>query len=162
MNAVALELPGHTFSRLELPHETLDIETTCAQWFSTLLAPAAGAMPQVPGTRQSRRLSDVELVATVYYNRGVDLLAERRFADAVAANAKALRLDPNNATAKGNYLATINNWAIEMATAGQYAQAAKLFRLGMAAHPDFDAFRANYARLLRQWDAARHEKPPLN
>lgn len=162
MNAVAVEVPGHTFSRVELSDETLEIETTCPQWFSTFAAPAAGAMPRVPDTRRPRRLSDVELAATIYYNRGVDLLAERRYAEAVAANAKALRLDPNNATAKGNYVATINNWAIDLATAGQYAQAAKLFRLGMAAHPDFEAFRANYAHLLRQWDAAGHEKPPLN
>ena len=34
----------------------------------------------------------------IYYNRGVDLLAEKRFAEAAAANAKALRLDPTNAT----------------------------------------------------------------
>jgi hypothetical protein len=65
-------------------------------------------------------------------------------------------LDPDNVTARGNYLATINNWGIELATDGQYAKAAKLFRLGLAAHPDFAAFRDNYAHLLRQWDEARH------
>jgi tetratricopeptide (TPR) repeat protein len=155
LKAVALELPGHALSRLELPRETIDVETTCPQWFNM-----AATLP-LPDTRP-RELSDVELVATIYYNRGVDLLAERRFADAVAANAKAVRLDPRNATAKGNYLATINNWGIELATDGRYAKAAELFRLGMSADPGFAAFHVNYDRLLRQWDAAKRENHDSN
>ena len=35
-----------------------------------------------------REVSGVELVATIYYNRGVDLLAKKEFAQAAAANAK--------------------------------------------------------------------------
>ena len=81
-------------------------------------------------------------MATIYYNRGVDLLAEKRFADAAAANAKAVRLDPQNATAKGNFLATINNWAIDLGTSGEYEKAAELLRLGLAADPGYDAFRS--------------------
>ena len=44
--AVALQLPGHAYSRLELCGETLDIETTCPQWFNvsgTLRVPAQPA-----------------------------------------------------------------------------------------------------------------------
>ncbi len=93
----------------------------------------------------------MELVATIYYNRGVDLLAEERFADAAAANLKAVRLDPQNATAKGNLLATINNWAIDLATSGNYEKAAALWQLGLATDPRYDAFRTNYGQLLRQW-----------
>ena len=91
----------------------------------------------------------MELVATIYYNRGVDLLAEERFADAAAANLKAVRLDPQNATAKGNLLATINNWAIDLATSGNYEKAAALWQLGLATDPRYDAFRTNYGQLLR-------------
>ncbi len=109
---------------------------------------APGHRGMVGGRRQ---VSEVELVATIYYNRGVDLLAEKRFADAAAANAKALRLDPQNATAKGNFLATINNWAIDLGTSGEYEQAAELLRLGLAIDPSYDAVRANYVQLFRQW-----------
>jgi tetratricopeptide (TPR) repeat protein len=147
LNAIAMQLPGHARSRLVLPHETLDIETTCPNWFDL----TEDKKPQPIGP--SREINDMQLVATIYYNRGVDLLAERRFADAAAANAKAMRLDPDNATAKGNYLATINNWGIESATAGDYAKAAELFRLGLAADPAFDAIHANYVKLYREWSS---------
>ncbi len=148
LKAVGREMPGHALSRLVLPGETIDVETTCPRWIDEF------GTPSVPHTRS---LTDVELVATIYYNRGIDFLGERRFADAVAANVKAMRLDPHSATAKGNYFATINNWGIELASSGQYAKAAELFRYGMASEPGFKAFRSNYARLMRQWDATRED-----
>ncbi len=146
LKAVGLELPGHAMSRLDLPDETLDIETTCPRWFSRSDPPPAAA-----GRRPLRQISEVELVATIYYNRGVDLLAEKRFAEAVAANAKAVRLDPQNATAKGNFLAAINNWAIDLGTSGDYPKAAELLRLGLATDPSYGAFHANYVQLFHQW-----------
>jgi tetratricopeptide (TPR) repeat protein len=153
LKAVGVQLPGHAMSRLELPGETLDVETTSPRW-----SPGFSRHPGEPakaGTTNSanapRQISDVELVATIYYNLGVDWLLEKKFAAAVAANAKALRLDPANATAKGNYLATINNWAIALGTSGEYEEAAELLRLGQAADPRYDAFRANYVQLFRQW-----------
>ena len=108
LKAVALEIPGHAMSRLELPGETLDIETTCPRWFCAgrpawrcKFPPGwrsdaggsgdggsgrtgrAGAWPASASTerRPLRQVSEVELVATIYYNRGVDLLAEKQFAD---------------------------------------------------------------------------------
>jgi tetratricopeptide (TPR) repeat protein len=165
LRAVGLEVPGHAMSRLQLPDETLDIETTCPRWFALVgeaapeAAPAAGselaagppARPAAKGQRALRQVSEVELVATVYYNRGVDLLAEKHFAEAAAANAKAVRLDPENAVAKGNLLATINNWAIDLGTSGEYEKAAELLRLGLATDPRYEAFRSNYVQLFRQW-----------
>ena len=170
---MALEIPGHAMSRLELPEETLDIETTCPRWFATngrAAEPTTGMRPKRKrqrrpaelvrdsparrggqGPQSPRPISDVELVATIYYNRGVDLLAERRFAEAAAANAKAVRLDPKNAAAKGNLLATINNWAIDLGMSGEYEKAAELLRLGLATDPGYEAFRVNYVQLFRQW-----------
>ncbi|MGO9113747.1 MAG: hypothetical protein ACLP9L_31335 [Thermoguttaceae bacterium] len=177
LKAVGLEVPGHALSRLELPEETLDIETTCPRWFARTDRSDASDSPQAcdptpaehetaaqaelaknwtvrtaaSDQRSLRQVSQVELVATIYYNRGVDLLAERRFADAAAANAKAMRLDPENATAKGNFLATINNWAIDLGASGKYEKAAELLRLGLVADPGYEAFRSNYVQLFRQW-----------
>ena len=53
---------------------------------------------------KAREVSPIQMAAMIYYNRGVDLLSEKRFAEAARANAKALRLDPQNATARGNLL----------------------------------------------------------
>jgi hypothetical protein len=140
LNVVGLEAPGHAMSRLELPKETLDIETTSSRWL---------ARRGVSGTTVPRQISDVQLVATIYYNRGVDWLAEKNYSKAVAANIKAL--DPENAATKGNYLATINNWAIALGLSGEYEKAAVLLRLGQAADSSYEAFRTNYVQLFRQW-----------
>ena len=106
-------------------------------------------LPPLPATR--REVSEVELVATIYYNRGVDLLAQKRFADALAANAKALRLDSSNLTARGNLLATINNWAIELGSQGRYSDAAGLLTQGMALDPSYNTFKANFVHVYYQW-----------
>ncbi|MGA2256608.1 MAG: tetratricopeptide repeat protein [Thermoguttaceae bacterium] len=177
LKAVGLEIPGHAMSRLELPRETLDIETTCPRWFTLNDRASAANLPLAADLTQAehdttvqtesaaqararnaandrralRQVSEVELVATIYYNRGVDLLAEKHFADAAGANAKAVRLDPKSATAKNNFLATINNWAIDLGTSGEYEKAAELLRLGLAADPSYDAFRSNYVQLFRRW-----------
>lgn len=188
LKAVGLEIPGHAMSRLLLPAETLDIETTCPRWFALLDRPRGANVPpageptstaeetlaqaelakqslarDATGERRTmRQVSEVELVATIYYNRGVDLLADKHFADAAAANAKALRLDPENATARGNFLATINNWAIDLGTSGEYEKASELLRLGLAADASYEAFHSNYVQLFRQWSedlcrSGRHE-----
>ncbi|MGA2064288.1 MAG: hypothetical protein ABSG86_04945 [Thermoguttaceae bacterium] len=102
-------------------------------------------------TRPAREVSDVELLAMIYYNRGLDLLGEKRFAEAAAANAKALRLAPGHAAARGNLLATLNNWAIELGSTAHYAEAADLLRLGLAIEPGYEAFRLNWVHLHRQW-----------
>jgi tetratricopeptide (TPR) repeat protein len=160
-----LETPGHAKSRLFLSDGPLDVETTCPRWFRLIGDPRqAEHLPQTlekapaqdccrarqDGCR-AREVSAVEMVAMIYYNRGVDLLAEKQFAAAAAANAKALRLDPSSATAKGNLLATINNWAIALGTQQHYAEAADLLRQGMAMDPSFETFLLNYVHVYHQW-----------
>ncbi len=152
---VALQMPGHAMSRLELADESLAIETTCAGWFAKTPSPSAPLPKGERGDRgaKPRQISDVELVATIYYNRGVDLLAENRFAEATAANAKSLRLDATNATARGNFLATINNWAIHLGKSGNYADAAELLHEGLGIEPSYEAFKLNYVQVFREWSA---------
>lgn len=157
--AVALELPGHAMTRLECDGESLDIETTCPRWFrladrskesSVIAEPIAGLPPG--GDRNRRRpISPVQLVAMIYYNRGVDLLAAKNFPESLAANAKALRLDPASTTARGNLLATLNNWAIDLASARHFAPAAALLSQGLDFDPHYETFRVNYAHVHRQW-----------
>ncbi len=162
-----LETPGHAMSRLILPGESLDIETTCAQGVyrtgdpisrtdrvaKTLIAGPVGAM-QVAIPQKSvaaREITDVQLVAAVYYNRGVESLRRKRYGEALAANAKALRLDPVNAVARGNLLATLNNWAIAEAAAGRHAEAADLLREGLTLDPQYVTFHVNCRHVYRQW-----------
>lgn len=153
-----LEIPGHAMSRLLLAEGPLDVETTCPEWFRLLGDPKKQAelVEKRLGIRRKneaapREVSDVELVATIYYNRGVDLLAAKQFAEAVAANAKALELDPSSATARGNLLATLNNWAIELGSQARYGEAAELLSQGLEIDPGYETFKANFTHVHYQW-----------
>lgn len=160
LDSVGMELPGHAMSRLHLDGKSIDVETTCPAWFrlqhdpqrrAALIAKTIGADPQASAARPAREVSAVELVAMIYYNRGVDLLTAHRFAEAAAANAKALRLDPSSDTARGNLLATLNNWAITVGAGQEYERAIDLLQQGMALDPHYETFAANYVHLYYQW-----------
>lgn len=156
-----VELAGHTMSRLIVPGQRLDIQTTCPSWFQALDAPEAQAelVQATPGKplreeqATPRELSKVALVATIYYNRGVERLGRRRFAEAAAANVKALRLDPASTAARGNLVATLNNWAIDLSAQGRHAEAMALLRQGLAIDPVHAALRINAAYLRAEWMA---------
>lgn len=154
-----LEMPGHAMSRLLLPDGFCDVETTCPRWFELQSDPkrqaelSAGAKGVSAADRaKAREVSPVEMTAMIYYNRGVDLLGEKRFAEAAAANAKALRLDPTNRTARGNLLATLNNWAIDLGASEHYAEAINLLRQGLALEPAYETFALNYVHLHHRWN----------
>jgi tetratricopeptide (TPR) repeat protein len=160
LEVMGVEVPGHAISRLVLPDGVLDVETTCPTWFRLLDDPkkqaaaveetlgAAVAGSTSPGRR--RTVSAVELVATIYYNRGVDLLGRRQFAEAVSANAKALRLDPLNTTARGNLLASLNNGAIAVGSDGRYEEAIEILNVGLALDSNYATFKTNYVHLYQQ------------
>ena len=161
LSARGLEYPGHVMSRLLQAGGPLDVETTCPRWFELLddpqqqqdlLRKALGAHGDYAAKLARRReVSPVQLVAMIYYNRGVDLLAERRFPEALAADAKALRLDSANAAAWGNLSATLNNWAISLSSMGLHRQAAEKLNEGLAIDPDYPTFAANYVHVHYQW-----------
>ncbi len=160
VTAYGLEVPGHAMARLVLPSGTLDVETTCPSWFrlsddpkrlAELVEKTTGFRRDSGGVKELRQVSGVELVATIYYNRGVDLLAEAQFAASAAANAKALRLDRANQTARGNLLATLNNWAISLSSDGRYAEAVERLRQGLKLQPDYETFAVNYLHVHHQW-----------
>ncbi len=155
-----LEMPGHAMSRVRLLGSVIDVETTCPEWFRLKkdaqppqrpAATAAIGAAAAADRSKAREVSPIQLAAMIYYNRGVDLLAEKQFRAAAEANAKALRLDSQNALARRNLLATINNWAIDMGDAQQFAEAVALLRQGMALDTTFEAFGQNFAHIHRQW-----------
>ncbi len=160
LSACGLELPGHVMSRLALVDGPYDVETTCPQWFQLSADPqqrlkwierARGKREEGPQDHPGREVSPLQLTAMIYYNRGVDLLAEQRFDEALAANAKALRLDQSNATARGNLLAALNNWAINLAAAADFAAAVGRLESGMELDRSYPAFGVNYAHIHYQW-----------
>jgi tetratricopeptide (TPR) repeat protein len=104
--------------------------------------------------QKKREISPVQLIATIYYNKGVDLHAEKRYAEAAMSNVKALHLDPINATAWGNFMAAINNWSIELTTElnpKRYDIAALLLDRGVYLDPSYDKFQANQLHVYYFW-----------
>jgi len=160
LKPVAVELPGHAMSRLRVDGKKFDVETTCPSWFllkddpgrrAALVAKTIGAGRQATAQRPGREVSPVELVAMIFYNRGVDLLNAKRFAQAASANAKALRLDPSSCTARGNLLATLNNWAITVGAMQRFDDAIDLLEQGLSIDAKYATFTANYVHLHYQW-----------
>lgn len=102
--------------------------------------------------RPMREISDVELVATIYYNIGVDRYQSGDYDGAIASYIKAVQLSPNNQTMLGNLKATLNNWAIDIATKEKdYATAIRITELGLKLDPDFHEYKMNLPIFFRDW-----------
>jgi hypothetical protein len=159
LHCSGLEMPDHTMSRVFLADGFLDLETTCPRWFQERNEPAqpaeaASKTDKKPLKRDYsllREVTPVQMMAMIYYNRGVDYMTDKRFSEAAAVNAKALRLDPENATARGNFLATLNNWSIDWCASRHYRAAEKLLKEGIAFDKEYPKFQQNFVYLHYQW-----------
>lgn len=145
IKTAARQLPGHMQSVLITATGPQLIETTCPPWFSRQQASAASE----PGVAGARQLNDAELIACVYYNHGLRLMTEGQFPAALAATYAAHRLDPENAAARGNLLAILNNWSLRLAEEGQAARALAILEAGLALAPEHESFAINLKRLRR-------------
>ncbi len=140
VSAQAVLAPSHVYARTSSGGVAHDVETTCPTWFlepaGRRLAWMRSALGDESPLARHRPLTSVELLAVVYYNRGVECFARRDFAAAAADNLVALRLDANNAAAADNLLAAVNNWALESANQGRLDLAGELIRRGRGVAPD--------------------------
>lgn len=148
IKTAARQLPGHMQSVLIAADGPQLLETTCPQWFSQ---PRSSTEAE-QDIEQARQLSDAELIACVYYNRGLTLMAEGQFPAALAATYAAHRLDPENSDARGNLLAILNNWSLRLAEQGQQARAIAILETGRELAPEHESFAVNL-KLLRNTPA---------
>jgi tetratricopeptide (TPR) repeat protein len=132
-------LPGHVYLR-SAEQPALVIEPAHKDW-----NPARWHRPAPPG----RQITPVELLAKVYYNRGVQQLQQHQFAAGLALLETSLRLDPADGDARENLAAGINNWAADQCRAHHYEQAAELIQRGLSVAPAFAPLVAN-ERLVRE------------
>jgi hypothetical protein len=183
LDVCAIEMPGHALSRVKFGNGmVMDLETTCPTWFdlqsdkerqmATLqrIAPtpaiaepptAQNAVPATPEPMAElpsdrREINPVQLIATVYYNTGVDLHNKKSHPEAAAANVKALYLDKYNEQAWTNLLVSINNWALDAVSEKRgekrlYNFATVLLDQGVALDPTYANFRANYTYVFYHW-----------
>jgi tetratricopeptide (TPR) repeat protein len=158
LNVHAIERPRHAMCVLHSGGTRLNIETTCPNWFqiasaereqaeAAAIARAAGDAP----VANRREVSPAQLVAVIYYNRGVDLLRDGRPDQAVSVNLRAIELDPQNETARGNLLASVNNWALARSATGDFRGAADLLAAGRRLAPEHEPFQVNQRHVYRLW-----------
>jgi tetratricopeptide (TPR) repeat protein len=164
---VAVATPTHVYARLVLGPARVDVQTTCPDWFRMTSDqrrsfPATSdhflsSQERARGDRAAwggadiREISDVQLLAKVYYNRGVRHLDSRRFAEAEREFRTSLLLDAADRSAQENLLATLNNWALELAEHEDYAQAAAVLHRGLCECPDYAPFQANDLHIHQKW-----------
>jgi hypothetical protein len=180
LDVCALEMPGHALSRVKFPGGVaMNLETTCPTWFdlqsdqerqmATRERVAPVVATPIPATAQNaaaqpeaiaglssnlREITPVQLVATIYYNLGVDLMNKKSYPEAAAANIKALYLDRHNEQAWSNLLASLNNWALESAKEEggcQYGVATVILDQGVVLDPTYANFRSNQTYVFFHW-----------
>ncbi|MEX2142145.1 MAG: tetratricopeptide repeat protein [Pirellulales bacterium] len=146
----ALGMPQHTCSLLLDGDLRIRVEATCPDWFEA--RHRAGVVPSSITTHLGSSedppevgvpISDVALVAMIYYNRGVDALRHNDFEQAITLNRLALALDPENSEAKGNLLSAINKRALELAAQRHFATAIELVEHGLMIDPNHSTLRQN-------------------
>ncbi|MCE9607204.1 MAG: hypothetical protein K8U03_20145 [Planctomycetia bacterium] len=156
-----VEVPGHAYAVVEAADESFIVQTTCRDWFAadgdtslqrsllrrTIGAAAADTAEQA---KRERRLSDVGMLAVVYYNRGVDHLEAGSHEAAIEANRTALKLDAANEAARANLLAGLNNWSLELGRRGDFPQALRMLETGLQYAPEYGLFHENLVALYQQ------------
>ena len=156
LSPVAVATNTHVRSRL-LGDQTFDVETTCREWFDV-----ARRDPRSLAFRSehqvTRGLSDVELLAKIYYNRGVSLLETKAFGRAIALLRISQSLDPADEPTRENIAAGMNNWALAESDDGNFERAVELLQDGWKQYPEFAPFAANDVHIHQRWGVALCEQ----
>ncbi len=137
--------PAHVASCVDAPI-CLRVETTIVDW------DAAAHTTDRSQAEESRRLTDVQLIAKVYYNRGIELMARGRHATAFRVAKTGYLLDQQDTAARNNLLACINNWALSLCRLHQYEQARTLLSTGRQLAPSYLPFQQNEEYVVRHWE----------
>jgi tetratricopeptide (TPR) repeat protein len=124
---------GHVFLRANTEAGSAVVEPGSPQWSGRSVVRRTSA----------RQITPVELLGKFYYNRGVELLRDRQYAEGIELLKVSLALDPADDDARANLVAGLNNWAVEHCRADRYDAAAALIGQGLSLDPDFAPLVAN-------------------
>lgn len=148
----AMAQPGHVFCQMN-GTERFEIQTTSPNGFGLQGFDSTESRRRTASdpSNTKRAITVVQLVGKIYYNRGVAMLHRERYADALRMLRISSRLDPNDAMARGNLLACINNWALLRCEQKQFSAAAELLSHGMAIAPNYSPFLDNESYVHHRW-----------
>jgi tetratricopeptide (TPR) repeat protein len=145
-----VSVPGHVRCRL-IDNPPRTIETTDPVWRAI---DAANDCDVAASIQSGRVLNPVQLLAKLFYNRGLTLLSERQFEQALVATELSWQLDPQHDAAGENVATVINNWALVLCAEGHFSQSLQLLGRGQQLVPDHPILYGNQAHILAAW--ARH------
>lgn len=132
----------------------LEVQTTSRDWFEKRdirLADAYGQVANELPKEGVRTLSDVQLVAKIYYNRGVSALEQNAFREAIQLLRISYQLDPSDEPTKSNLLAGFNNWALTLADQGAFDRAVAKISEGLMLDDRFEILRENELHVHERW-----------
>jgi hypothetical protein len=124
---------GHVYLRGAQSRDLDSIEPEASLWQE----------PRFARQSRGRRITPVELLGKFYYNRGVQMLRDRQFAEGLELLKFSLALDTTDSNARANLAAGYNNWAAERCAKGQFGDAAYLIQQGLEIDPGFAPLIAN-------------------
>jgi hypothetical protein len=153
LDVLGLGYTNHARSLVIAGGEQIEVETTCADWFRRSPADPANDLDELATAAhgQARPLTDVALVAMIYYNRAVEASREHNFPAAIRLNRLALVLDPDHALARANLYSAINNQALAACHQQLFSDAIALIRLGLTLNPQHQPFRDNLLYVYHRW-----------
>ena len=156
LSPVAVATNTHVRSRF-LGAPPIDVETTCHDWFDVVRRDSH-AMKFRTEQQVTRQLTDVELLAKIYYNRGVSLLEKKAFASAITLLRTSQLLDSADMPTRENLAAAMNNWALEECDAKNFEHAVQLVQEGASSYPEFLPFLTNDVHIHQRWAVALCEE----
>jgi tetratricopeptide (TPR) repeat protein len=141
LDVSGMEQPDHVFVVLHDGIRHMNVQTTSA----------AGFRAQGKDGGTGRPVGEVELVALLYYNRGVELSKAKRYHEALLVDFCALSLDPKLDSSRQNILAALTKWSKERADAGEFETALGVLDEGRGLAPREEHFANNLCYLVREW-----------
>lgn len=139
MQAQGVRVPNHVFSVLEDTGSMIVVETTSPRGFN-----AHRRLPK-------NTISDMALVACIYYNHGVDMIEKRKFHEALVANFCSLALDSEDPEAVRNARACLINWGAELLRAKKFEDAILVCEVGLKLEPGNGIFKNNTVAVYDSW-----------
>jgi tetratricopeptide (TPR) repeat protein len=147
LNVKAMSIPagpgrsGHAFSVLCDGDKQIPVETTNALGFDVF---------ENMNRKEKCEVSELSLIAAIYYNRGVKMAHERKSHEALIANLCALCLDKTHASAINNSLCDLLNWERDLARAGKFQDGLEVLRVGLALAPKDTKMLQNRKALIHE------------
>lgn len=120
------------------------VETTAGQ-----PKDAVGPMTLQSGLK-ARVLSDTQLIAKVFYNRGVRMMKSGDYSVALVSTWASCQLDSQDQPAQSNLRACLNNWALAAVSADDLRLADRLLDRGLRLDPTYEPFTRNRSILFGQ------------